>query len=630
MRYYTLLLIFLAFCGKIEAQLIYSDSTELLAICPSALFYEDVERSMTMEKVFTLPDEAFTRVNDKVPNFKHTKSKYWLRVDIENKTQQAVYLILNNPEIRELNVHLKDQDNHITTKNSGTNTLHSTRDLQSSDFTFHLGEKPKTLLLELVTESDFYIPAYLGATPALVSERHYVDLFNGAFGGIIIAMLMYNFFIFFTTKDKIYLYYFLQILSAFLLMLRFRGIGFDLIWFNFPIFNISSSFFICLTAITSVLFGTNFLETRKHTPHLHTLLWIIAGIAGCLLVPAFLNIQPFAIKSTQLLSLILTFVLLYTAIKIHRLGNKNAIYYIIAGLALFFSIPILLLSLNGFIELTALTLGSYQMGIALETILLSNALANKINIYKEEQENSQKHLMAKTLENERLIKEQNVILENKVNARTKELMREKAKTDELLLNILPKPIAEELKIYGKATPRLHQQVSVMFIDIQEFTQYSEEITPEELVEDIDRLFRGFDRIVKRHKVEKIKTIGDAYLCAAGLHKESKEPANDILAAAQDIISFVNMEQEKGKFFNVRVGIHCGSVVAGVVGESKFAYDIWGDTVNVAARMEQNSEIGKINVSQDFYSLVKDRANFEHRGKIEAKNKGEIDMYFCKN
>jgi class 3 adenylate cyclase len=169
-------------------------------------------------------------------------------------------------------------------------------------------------------------------------------------------------------------------------------------------------------------------------------------------------------------------------------------------------------------------------------------------------------------------------------------------------------------------------VTVLFTDFVNFTGLSEKMTPTELVHEIHRNFTAFDAIIEKHGLEKIKTIGDAYMAVCGLPVEMADHAQRVVAAAKDIQHFMETSSNK---FQIRIGIHSGPVVAGIVGVKKYAYDIWGDTVNTAARMEQNSEAGKINISGATYELVKREFSCEHRGKISAKNKGEIDMYFIR-
>ncbi|MEO5647911.1 MAG: adenylate/guanylate cyclase domain-containing protein, partial [Chitinophagaceae bacterium] len=223
-------------------------------------------------------------------------------------------------------------------------------------------------------------------------------------------------------------------------------------------------------------------------------------------------------------------------------------------------------------------------------------------------------------------------LENKVQDRTEELRIEKKKSDDLLLNILPEDVAAELKLTGRSQPRLFENVAVLFTDFKDFTLVSEKLSPEELVNEIDMCFRKIDEIVSNYKLEKIKTIGDAYLCVSGLPNPDDYSIKNTINAALDILSFVKKMQEQriseGKtFFSIRIGIHAGPVVAGIVGDKKFAYDIWGDTVNTAARMEQSSESNKINISDTVYEHIKEDFDCSYRGKIAAKNKGMIDMYF---
>lgn len=208
------------------------------------------------------------------------------------------------------------------------------------------------------------------------------------------------------------------------------------------------------------------------------------------------------------------------------------------------------------------------------------------------------------------------------------IQKERKRSDDLLLNILPEKTAEELKSKGKAQARKYEEVTVLFSDFKSFTTIAEKLNPEDLVNELDECFRAFDEITARHGVEKIKTIGDAYMCVGGLPQPNETHARDVVEAAIEMQEWLARRREANpESFEMRIGIHTGPVVAGIVGSRKFAYDIWGDTVNLAARMEQNSEPGKINLSKDTFEKVKDDFDCTYRGKITAKNKGEVDMYF---
>lgn len=206
---------------------------------------------------------------------------------------------------------------------------------------------------------------------------------------------------------------------------------------------------------------------------------------------------------------------------------------------------------------------------------------------------------------------------------------EKQRSDNLLLNILPADVAEELKEKGSAGARLYEEVTVLFTDFVNFTTVSEMLTPQELVDELHTCFKAFDEIISKYGIEKIKTIGDAYLAVAGLPNADVQHASNTVKAALEIRQFIHDRKERmgSRSFDIRIGIHSGSVVAGIVGVKKFAYDIWGDTVNTAARMEQHSMPGQINLSEKTYELVKDQFVFAYRGEIEAKNKGALKMYF---
>jgi class 3 adenylate cyclase len=212
------------------------------------------------------------------------------------------------------------------------------------------------------------------------------------------------------------------------------------------------------------------------------------------------------------------------------------------------------------------------------------------------------------------------------------ISKEKKRSEELLLNILPSETAEELKQTGSARAKSYEEVTVMFTDFKDFTQASEKLSAEELVKEINYCYSEFDKIISGYKVEKIKTIGDSYMCAGGLPVPNKTNAEDTVRAALGIQQFMEQlrrqrEQQGRPFFELRIGVHTGPVVAGIVGIKKFAYDIWGDTVNIASRMQSSGEVGKVNISEATFELVRDKFQCSYRGKIQAKHKGEIDMYF---
>lgn len=223
--------------------------------------------------------------------------------------------------------------------------------------------------------------------------------------------------------------------------------------------------------------------------------------------------------------------------------------------------------------------------------------------------------------------------------RAKEIERQKAlvevkeaESNRLLLNILPETIATELKASGSTKPIRIESATVMFTDFVGFTRISEKLTPEAVVDELDKCFSYFDQVTEKYGLEKLKTIGDSFMCAGGLPTANNTHAIDCCLAALEIQAFMNQmkdikHQQGFDYWELRLGMNTGPLVAGVVGHKKFAYDVWGDTVNTASRLESSGVPGKINISLTTYEAVKDLFECEHRGQVKAKNKGDIDMYF---
>ncbi len=213
-----------------------------------------------------------------------------------------------------------------------------------------------------------------------------------------------------------------------------------------------------------------------------------------------------------------------------------------------------------------------------------------------------------------------------------QIVLEKQRSDKLLHNILPAAVAAELKENGRARPLFYEKVSILFTDFKGFTSIASRLSPEEIVEELEVCFTAFDGIIEKYNLEKIKTMGDGYMAAGGIPIANQTNPIDAVKAAIEMQRFMRWKQDEkrkqGKaYFELRIGIHTGPVVAGVVGKKKFAYDVWGDSVNLASRMESSGEEGKVNISRATFEEIQDHFFVTYRGRIDAKNKGFVDMYF---
>ena len=313
---------------------------------------------------------------------------------------------------------------------------------------------------------------------------------------------------------------------------------------------------------------------------------------------------------------VLFFILFFSAIIIYVIRFGNLVMSGQSALAMLFAISVLLAILS--------------IPFSMSVYLARDFARTNLNLAKQLEQ--VKILSAKTLEQERekkrILEGQKEKLEILVKERTKELAAEKEKTEELLLNTLPLKVVNELKENGKSEPVSFDDVTVYFSDIVGFTSISSQLEPKVLISELNEIFTGFDDIMEKHDCERIKTIGDAYLAVSGMPERNEKHAANMVNAAMAIREFL-LERNKDSTiqWKVRIGIHSGKVVGGIVGVKKYIYDVFGDTINTTSRMESNSEPMRINVSETTYKLLKEQFSFTPRDPMEIKGKGEMRMYF---
>ncbi len=464
----------------------------------------------------------------------------------------------------------------------------------------------------------------------------YTFMFLGAAG----IMAAFNLLLFFITGLRAYLFYTGYVISvtAFILAItpQFAMRIYGHMDVTRPLVCTAGQISLMMYAFVA----RELLESAIHFPRVDRILKFILAALSVAAVLAFFEGTLLLVTFINFSSALSVYPIMLTiAVVMSIRGHMPSRYFLIASIIYMTGNVTMILQLLYIVPpvlfgLTPSTL--VQIGVSVELALFSLGLGARIQEMRKsmalEALEKERILREREEERKRILEEQNTLLEGKVRERTRELAAEKEKSEGLLLNILPVEIADELKQNGRVVPRLHNEVSIVFLDIVRFTTIAERISPERLIEELDYYFKEIDTIFIENKVEKIKTIGDAYLAVSGLPLPDADHAETALQAARAIMAFVNREkalrEPEGRLrFDIRIGIHSGSAIAGVVGNTKFAFDVWGDDVNIAARLESHGEKGRINVSATTWALLKDRHVFEQRGKIQAKYKGELEMYF---
>ncbi len=531
------------------------------------------------------------------------------------------------------------------------------------------GAQTMTVYLRLESQGSMTFPIMFRTGEAMSRHIANEQFLLGIFYGILLVMIGYNLFVYISLRDASYLFYVAYILCYGMFLFIWNGLAFQYLWGNAPVWhNRSVIVFMGFSGLSIFVFSQNYLNTRHFAPRMHRFMNVMMAyfLVGMLL--AFILPYSTAIRFMYGAPIFTLPIIVGVSVICLRKGYRPARYFLVAWVLLLTSISMAALRNLNLLPSGILTVYGLQIGSALEIFLLSLGLADRINVIKQEKKIAQDEALRSTELMIETLRQSEQELESKVRERTLELEnaneeisraldiqteqsreielantalqekniiieQERERSDELLLNILPRSIATRLMAGEKLIADRFESVSVLFADLAGFTVFASKTSPEELVGMLDTVFSEFDAIAQEHGLEKIKTIGDCYMAVAGLplpqHDHATRTANTALAMQQVIANLSTMFDIS---LEMRVGLHSGSVVAGVIGKRKFAYDLWGDTVNIASRMESQGIAGKIHCSDIFAErLVQETKNAptqdyicSPRGEIEIKGKGRMN------
>lgn len=608
-----------------------TDAQEIHALGPSMQILEDPDHALDWTAIQTTPvQERFQASNDEKPNLGLTQSTVWIKVTLRNGShyRSEYFLVLEYPLLDHLDLLLPGSSSPILAGDQVPRP--SRREWQRTPrfpVTIQPGET-KTMYLRAQTEGALQLPLYLYAPEAFQAWEFAHTLWGGALFGLCAVMVVYSLIYGLALRSLTQLSYafFLTGTSGF--VLTQLGMGLLLLWG--PAQALTNSALVLaggLTMFGAGIFFPQYLNAKRTLPYLRYGLYFLLPVGAIVLFAAIClpyHIGAILLVPTGMFTALITLLSnLSGAIRGYRPAVLGSVAWGMGSLG--FSITVL--KFLGLVPGNWFTDNSATIGILSGMLLQALANADRVLFLQREQLDT--------------VKKHNEELETKVEERTRELARATAvaqtaqkESDDLLHKILPPQVAEELKREGSVESLFHDEVSVLFTDFQGFTQSAARMRPDELVAELDGYFSQFDSICARHQMEKLKTIGDSYMCASGIPRPNSGHAVDACLAAIEFREFVlktaSLREEAGlPCWQVRIGIHSGPVISGVIGNYKFAYDIWGDTVNTASRMESASAPGQVNLSENTCKLVQELFQCEARGPVEVKGKGFLNMYFLR-
>ena len=576
------------------------------------------------------------------PSVGFTTAAFWIRFTVSNPSDNAVtwWFDTGNRTLQEVDLYAPDAQGHYAHQSASSNRPFAQRPLRTATFVFPI-ELPaqQTVNLYLRVRSSTSALAS-NVRPALWQPDDYrEDALSEQvewliYLGACITLALLNLMFWAYLRDVQYGLYIASLLSLFVVVSFANGsggygAGYEMLFPNSPTLHRM----LCLLGPSAgitvpIYFMMRLLNINKIAPRLTRIVMLFGvGIwASILLVVFEAEITSYGLDALLKIAVLAWVLCVVSILNCTLIATFIAIRASVP-LAWYVVVAFMPFGLDGAAAATFVTLGrtvppeGLLWASIFEFFVMALALAERFYQERMAKITAQAEVIETLRRSERE-------LEGKVQQRTAELANEQERTQGLLRNILPEHVIRELASTGKVKPMRHEGATILFTDLAGFTQATSTMPADRMVEELNDIFAGFDEIAHDEGVEKIKTIGDAYMAAAGLTDHQPDHAQRCARAALRMQTFIE-ERNRGAAFKwlLRVGIHSGPVISGVVGQRKYAFDIWGDAVNIASRMESAGETGRVNVSAYTYDLIRSFFDCTYRGKITAKGKGEVDMYF---
>ena len=649
---FSLLILVFGFLN-LSAQTALVDPDDLNSFSPASYYY-DASGELDVAKIKELYESNSFIASDKDSAFIFDKNgNYWYRFALRSNHQNDGQWVLDFQGWSYVDLFVGSPGKEFAEHRTG-------HLVDYNDRSYPAGNK-SYILLDVGSSEELICFARLNAKhnndikpsslEISIMPRHEADrkeiVFKSlvlSFLGIYLIFFLYNIFILFSTKDKAYIYYLLLVIIGFTLTLNYSGYFFEYFSFlkhTYVYHLLSENFIYNGFSIILILFTNKLFQTKERYPKWYRASFYLIGVMILATIAVYLNFD-LGMNISMPTFMFFTIAAVTFSIKNIRAGYPSSWYYLIGfGIVFIAGILNIMTTQMGVLPRNILTVSLIiPLGHVIEMLFYSFALANKINVLRSENEDKNQKIISFLEEKKEFQEKVNLELERKVKERTEEIEEQKKiieleqlKSDKLLLNILPFHTANELKTLGHAKPKSFKNVTILFTDFINFSAITKDMNSEKLVSSLDYCFKGFDDIISNYNLEKIKTIGDSYMCCAGLTGiDGENHALNTINAAKDMLYFVEQWNEsqvsKGEApWKIRIGIHTGPITAGVVGKKKFAYDIWGSAVNLASRLESASKAGRINISLHTHDLVKADIECSERGKIKVKNFGDVEMFF---